>query len=1564
MPLLKGRSVAKLKPLGPLKPNEAVFTIPHTGEEFKSKEYPLLIASIQNGGPLTLTFPSANKHFSRFSHLREFDKRVALYEDRVWTCQCTGQIKLTHKEASESERKVHEFLEENFPKTYEKAVLEIVHHSTDILDNLTDAAWKKIHQELFEGEEVELTVKGENIRGVITKVERSTEAGNGSNCSSPSSNKENNQEEAKLLSLNKVNHPKLLPFKYGFRICSEDKVINGVPAEDLTRVRKPPTVDLVKMFIRAKAVRGGNANSRWVVEESLAKEHLLQNKFADFFVSPTKMAEMGRKAVDGKRKLTQSKLTDAPLAKKSKTEPEPKKKPGRPRKNDSPKKKVVLGEDGSPIKRGRGRPRKDGSPVKTSPRKMSPRKTPIVIKDSSDSEDDLSLSKLKEIVLSDESEDNVVLAKLAKKKISPKKRKRSEKLKQMTLDDMRSKKSPRKATPKKGTPLKRSASKSPSKSAYRLPPIAMKVKKILNTQGVCPVYHQALHKCAKVLSKAQILKLPDYLQAPVMRSFEKLEEKKMLEKMTPQEREEYKQKKKEENLRKAQIAARKKWKESNMKFEDTELDLQPLPAPKIVPTPDGVPNELFGDVAMVMQFISTFRGLLMPDSKETIVKTNELVNSLVGGQRNFQTIARNLMVLLQTLLQDELAEDYSDLNVPLSSLQVTNFTAAELTRLCLRKKDLEDGQTALDEEEEEELHDDMPEELMEKLESGELYDLDADDKLNVILGLCHRVMCTYSVQDYLEGKQQLASELWRRRIASQKQAKKERKADELKTGKKGRGRPFKREEEEQEQEEDKSKELTIKSFYGNQVTEDLDAEADLATVVKRRRILSAKAAEEKSKKEQEKKQKLELEINEQKKQIEHEAVEREFCEGTALAKLVLRHAPIGTDRHHSRYWVFDQSVTPGLYVEKGWAPKEMTYCTKTGSSCSSESDSDSEIEETKNGKRKKWGHVRDLYEEKTFPHVGQNLWFHFDSISEVDDLIQNLHPLGIREAALKKELKKHRDDIVSGLTKTAAATEVKTEEKGDVPVSLTGLEAAFREELLDVELRIRNGGLGGVTEYKLWETKVKTAESITDLGDCLIECQSHVLEKFMQGILVEKEKKAKSKVEVEKAEKEEEEDEEVIEIKEEAEEVFVGRVRWVEAVKSCTTWSRLHLLMSVMESCMKWEKSAENAKCKICRKKGEEEKVLLCDDCNQPFHLYCLRPALYEVPKGEWFCAACAPRTRRVKTNVNYRELAGEENDKRIVDSNSEEEREVDIVHEQECTMCGGDEGLVNCSTCVCAFHLECHDPPLRHIPRSIWRCSQCKSGVRFKKSRRVAATKHKWYNHESEDDDSDFGGPTKSSRRRKKRRSLTPDSDDYMPAVRSSSRRKYSPEVAERTSGRSTRRSLEVVSEVEDDDEDEVMEITPPKPTKRVPPKATEENTRAKELKNVQVVLSRLRRNKNGWPFNEPVNPIEVPDYLTIVKKPMDLQTIDDKYVSDVYKTAQEFIDDVTLMFNNCDLYNKSDSIVGKCLPPLERTFKDCIVRYFPHCKYSRDLGLNVVTEEDEEEEEGGGGSGSAGGC
>ena len=40
MPLLKGRVIAPVKPLEDIAPDEKIFTIAHTKEQFRSREYP------------------------------------------------------------------------------------------------------------------------------------------------------------------------------------------------------------------------------------------------------------------------------------------------------------------------------------------------------------------------------------------------------------------------------------------------------------------------------------------------------------------------------------------------------------------------------------------------------------------------------------------------------------------------------------------------------------------------------------------------------------------------------------------------------------------------------------------------------------------------------------------------------------------------------------------------------------------------------------------------------------------------------------------------------------------------------------------------------------------------------------------------------------------------------------------------------------------------------------------------------------------------------------------------------------------------------------------------------------------------------------------------------------------------------------------------------------------------------------------------------------------------------------------------------------------------------------
>jgi hypothetical protein len=97
------------------------------------------------------------------------------------------------------------------------------------------------------------------------------------------------------------------------------------------------------------------------------------------------------------------------------------------------------------------------------------------------------------------------------------------------------------------------------------------------------------------------------------------------------------------------------------------------------------------------------------------------------------------------------------------------------------------------------------------------------------------------------------------------------------------------------------------------------------------------------------------------------------------------------------------------------------------------------------------------------------------------------------------------------------------------------------------------------------------------------------------------------------------------------------------------------------------------------------------------------------------------------------------------------------------------------------------------------------------------------------------------------------------------------------------------------------------------------------------------LNKHRQSWPFTEPVDPAEVPDYHSIVKKPMDLKTMEDNCISDLYTSPQKFIDDFALMMNNAVLYNMEDTPVYKSVDPFEKYFTTLVQRYFPRCTYHR---------------------------
>ncbi|CAO1622505.1 unnamed protein product [Jaminaea pallidilutea] len=50
---------------------------------------------------------------------------------------------------------------------------------------------------------------------------------------------------------------------------------------------------------------------------------------------------------------------------------------------------------------------------------------------------------------------------------------------------------------------------------------------------------------------------------------------------------------------------------------------------------------------------------------------------------------------------------------------------------------------------------------------------------------------------------------------------------------------------------------------------------------------------------------------------------------------------------------------------------------------------------------------------------------------------------------------------------------------------------------------------------------------------------------------------------------------------------------------------------------------AEEQMCEICLRGDNGVSMLLCDECNRGYHMYCLEPPLTTVPKSQWYCPPC-----------------------------------------------------------------------------------------------------------------------------------------------------------------------------------------------------------------------------------------------------------------------------------------------------------------------------------------------------
>jgi hypothetical protein len=73
----------------------------------------------------------------------------------------------------------------------------------------------------------------------------------------------------------------------------------------------------------------------------------------------------------------------------------------------------------------------------------------------------------------------------------------------------------------------------------------------------------------------------------------------------------------------------------------------------------------------------------------------------------------------------------------------------------------------------------------------------------------------------------------------------------------------------------------------------------------------------------------------------------------------------------------------------------------------------------------------------------------------------------------------------------------------------------------------------------------------------------------------------------------------------------------------------------------------------------------------------------------------------------------------------------------------------------------------------------------------------------------------------------------------------------------------------------------------------------------NCRELLDYMLEREDSSPFRSPVDPIQYPDYSQVIDTPMDLTTVKEQLLADLYDSPNEFCKDMRLIFQNSKSFN-----------------------------------------------------------
>ncbi|XP_051865443.1 bromodomain adjacent to zinc finger domain protein 2A-like isoform X2 [Pristis pectinata] len=298
---------------------------------------------------------------------------------------------------------------------------------------------------------------------------------------------------------------------------------------------------------------------------------------------------------------------------------------------------------------------------------------------------------------------------------------------------------------------------------------------------------------------------------------------------------------------------------------------------------------------------------------------------------------------------------------------------------------------------------------------------------------------------------------------------------------------------------------------------------------------------------------------------------------------------------------------------------------------------------------------------KPIPPEMQKGWWHIGSPEELNCLLKVLHPRGIREKALHKQLLKHMDyvnqacmrdntDILfSNNNEEQLVTKEMVEnwkpEKWAILADLEVLQYleeleqrvisaslqvegwscpdtdSTRDDLVYFDQKCLTSSEGKVKDEEEMELMRRNNNPLDLAVSRLVTLELNIERRYLkEPLCAAAARKLEPTATASKAAVKG-----VFETEVNSNEGSIppGLSLWRETLLKCTNAAQVFMCIQQLEKSIAWEKSVLKVSCQICRKGNKDDLLLLCDNCEQGCHTFCLKPKIVEIPEEDWFCPIC-----------------------------------------------------------------------------------------------------------------------------------------------------------------------------------------------------------------------------------------------------------------------------------------------------------------------------------------------------